>query len=264
MKKIYIYLLGIFVIVIGLISVLHFGNPQWNKYVYMWQAYVFPKYEFVANTKYSIKIFEHDQIPNDFTGVWRDYYPNGVLRQEHTVIKGMKFYETHFDFVLGKNNCDYAAFVGYSNFYYDNGELKYKLQKNTSGSKPEIVWELYDRQGKLLLQTLSKYTPDSQVRRSAPWPVTTPLYRLVNAEASSNYAIGGYMRTKEALEIFYDQHGNTVKLVVIDSQGKKIMIADQLKGVYESEKLSEYAKGLLIRNQRMLSRKFYLRLELEW
>ena len=44
MKKVY-WSLGTFVVLcLTVLALLSYGNPQWSKYVYLWQAYVYPVY----------------------------------------------------------------------------------------------------------------------------------------------------------------------------------------------------------------------------
>lgn len=49
------------------VAVLRFGNPQWHKYIYLFQAHVWPG--------------EEPQPPSDFTGTWRAWWKNGQLRE---------------------------------------------------------------------------------------------------------------------------------------------------------------------------------------
>jgi hypothetical protein len=50
------------------VALLRFGNPQWHKYVFMFQAYVSPG--------------EDPDVPEDFTGTWRTWYKNGGAMNE--------------------------------------------------------------------------------------------------------------------------------------------------------------------------------------
>lgn len=71
------WLLGI-VILIGIpLCVLSFGNPQWGKWVYCWQCYVYPKGE---------HHFIHP--PKNFSGVWNSWYENGLLKSFTTFDDG--------------------------------------------------------------------------------------------------------------------------------------------------------------------------------
>lgn len=65
--KVTVVALGTVLLVAGLVR---FANPQWNRWIYVFQAYISPTYE--------------DGIispPNSFTGTWTMWYRNGQIRE---------------------------------------------------------------------------------------------------------------------------------------------------------------------------------------
>jgi len=89
-----VILLTIFLLIGGL-GVLAFGNCQWNRWIYVFQAYYYPKYEngFISPSK-------------KYKGSWNDWYKNGQQ-------KSAEIY-------------DNWNFVGHQVYWYENGNLKYK------------------------------------------------------------------------------------------------------------------------------------------
>ena len=54
------------VVVLLILSLFRLGNPQWCRWLYVFQTYVWPKYP--------------DRLilaPDDYTGTWYYWYPNG-------------------------------------------------------------------------------------------------------------------------------------------------------------------------------------------
>jgi len=68
------WILGILLPVILILCVLSFGNPQWGKWVYVWQAYYLDK--------------EIESPNSDFTGMWNDWNLKLDFRTEKEYIKG--------------------------------------------------------------------------------------------------------------------------------------------------------------------------------
>lgn len=60
-----------------------YGNPQWGKYIYIWQAFVLPQGRHIeADEDYYL------QCPDDFTGQWKTWYENGQLRTDGLFVDG--------------------------------------------------------------------------------------------------------------------------------------------------------------------------------
>ena len=45
MKKLWFTIVGILALIFITLGLLSFGNPQWGKWVYCWQAYFWPSYD---------------------------------------------------------------------------------------------------------------------------------------------------------------------------------------------------------------------------
>jgi len=69
----------ILIVNIGTLLALRFGDPQWDKIIYVSQAYYWPKY---INGKIG--------FPDKFTGSWKQWHRNGILRSEEIFIEGVK------------------------------------------------------------------------------------------------------------------------------------------------------------------------------
>ena len=59
---------GLVAVCLAALAVLRFGNPQWHRWVFMFQAYVWPR--------------RQPEPPKGFTGVWRTWYPSGRRMNE--------------------------------------------------------------------------------------------------------------------------------------------------------------------------------------
>ena len=126
------FALTLIALVISIFGVLRYGNPQWNKYIYLFQVFVYPK-----------KI---EQIQN-YSGIWRTWYPNGVKKSEEIVQNGYghgTIKEWHIDGSIKSIN--YSKRVFSSNNYpisitwypgYRIKSIHYKI--NDSESKG-IAW----------------------------------------------------------------------------------------------------------------------------
>jgi len=68
-----------------LISVLSCGNTQWSKWIYIFQAYYWPKNGRMNSTGAEVFI----DPPDGYTGYWRTWWPNGRLWWEGNFINGI-------------------------------------------------------------------------------------------------------------------------------------------------------------------------------
>lgn len=160
------WIVGVFVLAILMLCFLSYGNPQSGKWVYMWQAYVYPKHN-------------HEEVwlnqNNDYTGEWRYWSERGTLLGKYDLKNGVvvnsKLYfengvlkssmDLKKDFVQegltklfyedGKlNNC--ASFYdgqlnGFETYFHKNGQLK-----SATMSNPEIkfhIQKICDEQGNI-------------------------------------------------------------------------------------------------------------------
>jgi len=88
-----VIVLTIFLLV-GSLGVLAFGNTQWSRWIYVFQAYYWPKYESSI-----IK------PPSNYTGSWRCWFKNGQIMREYHIKNG--------------------NWNGKSLWWYESGQLEY-------------------------------------------------------------------------------------------------------------------------------------------
>jgi len=67
------------VLALTTLGILRFGNPQWHKYVYIFQAHYFPKYK-------NGMIF-----PQNKNGIWNVWDNKGYLRLKFYVKNGRSY-----------------------------------------------------------------------------------------------------------------------------------------------------------------------------
>jgi len=149
MKKLYLYILIPTILLAIVLGVLSFGNPQWHKRIFMWQAYTWPAnmihYQTVGGGGGSIPSLYFP--PEKHTGEWRTWYSTGVLKSSKTLNNGIK------DGVVRE--------------WYDNGKMKrqkhYKNGKEyglsrrfyESGSLSEAVYFTEDTRNSKLKKEYS-------------------------------------------------------------------------------------------------------------
>ena len=75
----FLILYGFLAVLLLTLLVLRLGNPQWHKYVYIFQTYVWPKHHMG-------KI----DPPSNFTGVWTRWHRNGMKQYEGTYRDGKR------------------------------------------------------------------------------------------------------------------------------------------------------------------------------
>lgn len=64
-------------VTVSALTLLRFGNPQWNRLIYIAQFYWLGHHELCAP-------------PKGYTGRWRRWYPDGSLQDEYQIIDGVK------------------------------------------------------------------------------------------------------------------------------------------------------------------------------
>jgi hypothetical protein len=77
-RRIGLGLTSMIIFVTLFVTILRFGNPQWCRVIYVFQAYVSPKYEYGISP------------PPRYTGTWITWYPNGRKRYEDNYIDGKR------------------------------------------------------------------------------------------------------------------------------------------------------------------------------
>jgi len=153
------------IILLTVVSVFRFGNPQWNRWIYIFQAYYFPKYKggFIKPT-------------DNFTGNFRAWYKNGDLYYSQFYLYGKRhgkwfvFYENNRKYleIDFKNGLEHGSskswnedgyitsFVqhlegkkhGVYMSFYSNGNIKFKV--NLLFGKITGKAYGYDKHGKLI------------------------------------------------------------------------------------------------------------------
>ena len=92
MKKIYWFVSTVIILTITTLVLMTYGNPQWGKHVYMWQAYVYPAYKVQDYKGGGIKFGDEYPLisisPENFTGVWRTWYRSGIPYIEEHLVDG--------------------------------------------------------------------------------------------------------------------------------------------------------------------------------
>jgi len=79
-KKLWLTILIPSAVVLGCLSLLSFGNPQWNKYFYMWQCYIYPNHE------------DSSWETSEYTGIWKSWTDKGELWLEQEMTNGFTFH----------------------------------------------------------------------------------------------------------------------------------------------------------------------------
>ena len=223
------------VLLVAVWLILQFGNPQWNRYVYMYQAYVYPKYEFHQPQDVMKGLVTHDEIPEDYSGEWKDYYANGKLRQCHTVQEGLRFIDA-FDscwqtesFRLNMN------FEGESRYYYESGHLHFEIKGHLNKEKSTIRHAFYTSEGELI--RLSDY----DFLRWEPFPESLMHYQF----SQCDYVVGDddagliWVKSPIGAEVFYDDYGIPKTIYVITHEGEKKLVFDENNKINLTEQFEE-------------------------
>lgn len=80
------------VLALATLGILRFGNPQWHKYVYIFQCYYWPKHVFkpgVLNSSGDPYKYEISP-PENYSGMWKSWHKNGHLESSGNYILGGK------------------------------------------------------------------------------------------------------------------------------------------------------------------------------
>ncbi len=94
------WILGVFVLIGVPLCVLTYGNPQWGKYVYMWQSYVLDRNLEVLNNYYTgtwtvwdkdgTKLHATEWLNGVRDGTHRSWYTNGQVYEEIDYANGQR------------------------------------------------------------------------------------------------------------------------------------------------------------------------------
>jgi hypothetical protein len=117
-RKIYIIIALLFVVIVAAI-LFCFGNPQWHKHIYMFQAYILPKIYGPVDLP---------KLPNSFTGTWTDWDKNGNKISIRSYYKSNLHGKTVFYYKSGQIKSVHHSKLGKAHgvekFYYKNGKIK--------------------------------------------------------------------------------------------------------------------------------------------
>jgi len=206
MKTIYSAII-IITLTITTLCILSFGNPQWGKSVYMWQAYVYPAKmdRPVTGTYPSGKKFSQPPVPvisvpskNYKTGTWRTWHKNGHKHYEIEHVNGKYhgtfkvFYDNgqlHVQQHYKNHVCD-----GLDSGYFRNGD-KYYLAPYVTG-KPHGIWTHWYAAGNK--RHLSVYVDGQLHGTEKSW------YENGNRYSEVSYKKG----KKHGLDQCWDENGN--------------------------------------------------------
>jgi antitoxin component YwqK of YwqJK toxin-antitoxin module len=105
----------------SMLALLSFGNPGWSKYVYMFQAYVYPK-DVRPNNSYLVRL----KMPEKFSGIWKEYSNEGNLLISSECLNGklhgiQKEFNKTGESIIQKTVYDNGSVLVMA--YYDDGKL---------------------------------------------------------------------------------------------------------------------------------------------
>jgi len=116
------WLLGITLTLIAVFCVLAFGNPQWHKQVYLFQA-----------NGYYLSDFKRIPAPKNYSGVWRDWNQKRVFFLYRTFQNGLMHGELkRYDdkgVLIYKANYHSGKQIGFD-YIYKNGKLQTIFKKS--------------------------------------------------------------------------------------------------------------------------------------
>ena len=120
---------------VATVLIFTFGNPQWNKYIYLYQAFFYPKY---VNGKIP--------VPAGYTGIWRRWNWSGDIIEESSYKKG-RLHGKHLSWnpwskVRTEVQYENGNKTGTFTVWHSNGK-KYSQQSYTPNDKKWRTW--YER-----------------------------------------------------------------------------------------------------------------------
>jgi len=218
MKKLYLYILVPIVLVSIVLGVLSFGNPQWSKHIYIWQAYTYPsltlKYsdkleDIVTSTKELKGNLDFPiNVPKNYSGTWRMWDEHGYLIVEAELENGM---------LNGHSSC-YSTTGRISRFevYKDDFQIR-RIDYNIRGNISSIYESGYKEFG-----TKIKFvsTHSSMYKNNKPhnsWHHFYEKFQLTEEFGENGILLSQYIIRKEHLgspisepveEVVYDSEKN--------------------------------------------------------
>lgn len=149
----------------GTAGLLRYGNPQWHRYIFMFQAFVYPG---EPDRLILPKVSDYDaamaspslvRLPSRYTGIWRQWDEKGRLQSHETYVDGLLEGEAYSWFNSGdhwgRNLYWYRAYRkgrpvgislgcgfwgGYTQGYYINGKRHGRFHTKNSRGESWIVY----------------------------------------------------------------------------------------------------------------------------
>jgi len=151
-RKVYIAIAATLILTFSVFGILRFGNPQSHKYIYIFQCYYWPK----AKTKYpvydlNLQVVGYDIFrPNKFSGKWRTWYKNGILKEESCFSAGI------YDglSLIWHSNGQMSESINYKKGYYEGSWQSWHengvkaIAGNYNNGLKEGKWECWHINGK--------------------------------------------------------------------------------------------------------------------
>lgn len=161
-------ILGIVLLAVcGPVVFLSLANPQWSRFIYLWQCHIYPKH-----AEGEIK------PPPGFTGTWKTWWRSGRKRAEYQYLNGEydgtqwcwfpngqpadvvsfkngKFHGERRQWYESGQPCSKAFFIqgkvdGEATHWHKNGKIS--RQQYFKNGVPVGEWVLYDENGKVLIK----------------------------------------------------------------------------------------------------------------
>jgi len=139
------YIVGFLVPVVIMLGLLSFGNCQWGKFFYMWQTYIlkngnpdYPRYD--PNPRF---------MPDNFTGIWRDWDESGQLTYQGEIKNGIL--NGNYKKLVG-NKYDEIINIDKSLVLYNEYAIDWKLEHKVYYvlGKEVGIENFYDKSGNVI------------------------------------------------------------------------------------------------------------------
>jgi len=95
LPKVYLAIAATLILALTALGILRFGNPQWNKWIYICQCYYWPKGEL---QRPKLAQYYGDQVvvpkehminpPKNYSGKWITWFKNGKFQTQNDYLNG--------------------------------------------------------------------------------------------------------------------------------------------------------------------------------
>jgi len=217
-------------LILGSLGLLAFGNTQWSRWVYIFQAYHWPKTELGYINK-----------PENFTGRWRDWRRNGQIEFEAYFELGMKNGEEIIWFENGqkKSECNYidGKLNGIFILWHENGQKESEVQyikDDQNGKKTawfengkkysEIKYLIGKENGKEI-----KWHENGQKENESFWLNGEKQGRENWWNEKGELTLINYYKNQEIIKQVYFEKGKRIKERVLDEKTGKMSVTYEKK-----------------------------------